>query len=331
MRVEVVDPSGGGLALAIGLAQLGHEVAHRGPTSWAAAAPGSPARCSRELQQRFLRPAHDGDAPADLLVIVDVFADLLHQLQSGSGCRPDDPDRDPLRDDASVLAYPRRLAFYLERAAAAPAVAVVDMADRRDERESAFAGLPQATLFARECAAHGDGPWRPFPFLFNQVMLWLELLRPRDEWWIAPAARRPRVDWAFCGSLDHPRYGGRRRVMLDELARRWPGSRGEVMSTAPFLDVLRTLQSARFGVDLPGAGELCFRLHECLALGVPVVRPFAGDQAVPRGLADVLAADPAALRVWQPDAVAAFAAAHYCPRAAASWLLAGVGAGAASG
>lgn len=326
MRIEVVDPGGGGLGLAIGLAQLGHEVVHRGPTSWAAAASDSWARCSRELQQHFLR-APGPDCEPDLLVLVDVFADLWWSLRSGAAMPPVAAHVDPLRDDLGPLVYPARLAWYLERLHTARAAAVVDMSDRGDEREVAFEAFGQAVLFAREEPAAGSGAWRPFPFLFNQALLWLELVRPRREWWIEPAARRYEHDWVFCGSVDHPRYGGRRRDALAALPTRWPARHGLVQSSAPFVDVLRLLQSARFGIDLPGAGELCFRLHECLALGTPVVRPLPTRIALPRGLDGVVAADPTGLRIVEPLAVREAQVAHYSPRAAASWLLAGIDAG----
>lgn len=327
MRIEVVDPGGGGLGLAIGLAQLGHEVVHRGPTSWATASPESWARCSRELQRRFLRTPTREDPEPDLLVLVDVFADLWWSLARAEAVLPVEDGTDPLRDDAGPLVYPARLEWYCERARAAGAVAVVDMSDRGEEREVAFEAVEHAVLFARECPAAGDGPWRPFPFLFNQALLWLELLRPRREWWIEPAARRYEHDWVFCGSVDHPRYGGRRREALAALQSRWPERRGLVQSTAPFVDVLRLLQSARFGIDLPGAGELCFRLHECLALGTPVVRPLPAGIALPCGLAEVVADDPTGLRTMDPATVREVQAAHYSPQAAARWLLAGIAAG----
>ncbi len=112
--------------------------------------------------------------------------------------------------------------------------------------------------------------------------------------------------------------------MLSELPGKWPQLQGTVQAGASFLEVLRTLQSVRFGIDLPGIGELCFRLHECLALGTKVVRPTPGQIAVPRGLEAVVVRDPAELRDYQPDTVRAVYKALYSPRAAAAWFLAGV-------
>ncbi len=181
MRIEVVDPSGGGLGLAIGLAQLGHEVVHRGPTSRAQPNAQEMTRCSRDLQQRVLRAPQPGDGEADLLVLVDVFGDYLRSLQLGIGIMLDVVIDDPLQDGAGTLIYPHRLQYFCERAVAAREVAVLDCSDFGAMREVAFEAIPHAALFARECPAHGDGPWRPFPFLYNHAMLWLETLRPRGE------------------------------------------------------------------------------------------------------------------------------------------------------
>lgn len=93
------------------------------------------------------------------------------------------------------------------------------------------------------------------------------------------------------------------------------------MAQETFSDVLRVLQSVRFGLDLAGVGEMCFRLHECLLLGTPVWRPLASQVVLPRGLRNVVVRDPADVRVTDVDSVRAIYAQHYAPRAAATWLL----------
>ncbi|MEO6595262.1 MAG: hypothetical protein ABIP94_10965 [Planctomycetota bacterium] len=149
---------------------------------------------------------------------------------------------------------------------------MIDMSDKGAPREIGFEALPNATLFARECAVGDAGPWRPFPFLYNHVLLWLEHLRPAYEWFVPANQRRFVSDWAFCGTIEHPRYGDRRRLALVQAVQRWSQLRGAIATQIPFVDVLRMLQATQFGLDLPGAGELCFRLHESLALGTPVLR-----------------------------------------------------------
>ncbi len=234
------------------------------------------------------------------------------------------PVTDPLQDDAGALVYPHRLRYWLERAQAADRVAVVDMSDHAGPREVAFEALPNARLFAREAPAQAGGRWRPLPFLYNAVVLWLEYTRPPREWWFLPERRRHDWDCAFCGTVDHPRYGGARRRVLETLDGLWPGSRGIVQSGIPFAEVMGLWQAARCGVDLPGQGALCFRLHECLAVGTPLWRPVPSRVALPDGLLPVVFADPRDLPAADPDEVRAVYLEHYAPRAAAERLLDGL-------
>ena len=76
--------------------------------------------------------------------------------------------------------------------------------------------------------------------------------------------------------------------------------------------------------DLPGAGELCFRMHECLALGVPVLQPEPFTIAVPPGLEQVVSDEPELLERLDPEAVRAVYLDCCSPRAAAQMLLAAV-------
>ncbi len=323
MRIEVVDPSGCGLGPAIGLAQLGHAVSHRGPSHWATAIDDT-ARCSRELQQRFLQPHPVQGAGPDLVVLIDVFTDYVLALERGTGAVPGVEVRDPLDGAAGTLVYPDRLQWYCERAAAAERLVIVDMSDAMAPREVALEMFPQATLLARECPARGDGRWRPFPFLYNHVMLWLEAMWPASLWRV-PGSQRVRThDWAFCGTVDHARYQGQRRRALASLAQRWPTLRGRIEVDLTFHDVRQVWQQVGFGVDLPGVGELCFRLHECLSLGTPLVRPLPARVALPPSLRAVVVDEPERLRGVDAEQVLAAYEAGFAPRAAAEWLLAAV-------
>lgn len=329
--MEVVDPAGAGLGVAVGLCELGHEVRYRG--AWRSAARrarprGEAERLRDELVAHVFgaeaQPVGPGSGSdlgdgVDLLVLVDVFADWLAVLERGYEDRAGEPLEHALQDDAGVAVYPERLRLYLEAAARAPRTVVVDLSDRDGPRETAFEGLPDATLLAREGA--GDGPWRPFPYLFHSTVLWLEYLQPTAAWLLAERPA-PVADWAFCGTLEHVRYGGRRREALRAIAARWPGLRGRVVHDAPFRDVLATLQCVRFGLDLPGAGEVCFRVHECLALGTPVWQPLATRVAWPDGLAPVRFRDPERPPALDAADVRTIYREHYSPRAAASRLLA---------
>ncbi len=328
MRIHLFDPSGCGLGLAIGLVQLGHTVVHRGPSAWNEAI-GETNRLCRELAQHWCGTAAVNAADAadcDLLVIVDVFADLLHALVHGIGAlAPFDPTR-PFADTRNPTVYPERLRFWSELTARVPRVVVVDMSDASAFREVGFEALPHATLLARECAGRGHDRWQPFPFLYNNVMLWVELMRPECEWWFPTSRRRRKWDWVFCGTIEHRRYEGRRQAALERVGQQWPCLRGHVVTQVPFVEVLGILQSARFGLDLPGAGEVCFRVHECLALGTPVLRPEPGRVCLAAGLASVVVGDPSELQGLDAEAVRSVYRASYAPRAAATAMLAAVAA-----
>lgn len=317
MRIEVVDPSGQGLGTAIGLLELGHNVHYVGSHS-------SQKRDDVDCMRRQLiahmfgaqQPANDD---CELLVLVDVFADYLHSLHEGFGPVGVDAT-DPLQDDAGTMIYPMRLQYFCDRAQAATHVAVIDMSDHRDQREVAFEALPNAQLFAREVHGAQEGAWRSFPFLYNLSMLWLEYLQPQGTW-LVREDRQTAWDWAFCGTVDHERYAHKRELAIALLGKRWPHLRGAVLGQQSFRDVVIALQSVRFGLDLDGVGEMCFRLHECLALGTPVWRPLSKQVVLPQGLRDVVVRDPEDVRVTEVDAVRAIYAQHYAPRAAAAWLL----------
>lgn len=318
MRVEVVDPSGLGLGLAIGLLELGHDV-HYTPCC----SPRDQGSCVGEMRRELIDHMFGNGQPSvadpDLLVLIDVSADLLRCLARGEDAS-DTAVTHPLQDDAGVLVYPSRLHYFVERAQAAPRVAVIDMSDVHGPRECAFEALPHVQLFAREVHGSREGAWQSFPFLYNLAMLWLEYLRPTTEW-LVEKDRPQQWDWAFCGTIAHERYARKREAAIAVLASRWPELRGTVISQVSFRDVLGILQSIRFGLDLQGAGQLCFRLHECLALGTPVWQPLPSDLHLPAGLSSVLFADPANAPSTDVASVRAIYAQHYGPAAAATWLL----------
>lgn len=315
----MLDHTGVGLGAGIGLVELGHTVRYAGPQPAPMAAGGELASQRRQLIGRYFGAEAEPDGRADLLVIAGSFADQLLALQQRRHLgQPFDPDA-LRRATWNPLVYPHRLRWWLELVSTAPAVAVIDGSDAQAPREAGFESLPHATLLAREVDASAPSAWRPWPFLYNPVLLWLECLQPEPSW-LLPAQRHAQRDWVFCGTLQHPRYGGRRARLLAEVQRRWP--RGIAASSVSFLDVLQLLQQSRCGLDLPGAGELCFRLHECLALGVPVLRPWPFAIALPPGLDGAFAREPAAAPSF--DEVRAIYRERYAPRAAAEALLAAV-------
>lgn len=321
MRIAVHDPTGCGLGLALGLVEHGHAVGYEGPELQAGHAGGTPL-CDTLVTRWLPRCARAPTADdCDLLVAVDVFADFLTALHGGVGSdTPWDPS-DPFAPTRNPLAYPARLSRWLELAARAPALAVVDMSDAEGPREVAFEELPHAQCFARE-AGH-EGPWRPFPYLYNNVLLAIERLFAPSDWRMPEPRRTPRFDWVFCGTVRHPRYGDRRVRSIAHAHRRWPGLRGHVTVAAPFAEVLPLLQQARTCLDLPGAGDLCFRVHEALAVGTPLLRLAPGRVQLPPDVAACVVADPADGALPCAKHVRAVYADHYAPAAAAAALLCG--------
>jgi hypothetical protein len=321
VRIVVQDPTGSGLGLAIGLVELGHAVTYRGTRGGGGSADAPTARLQRDLVRRCFGAGDANEhADGDLLVAVDTFADFLHALENGIGAgAPMDP-HDAFAATHNPLVYPERLRRWLDLASRAPRLCVVDLSDAGAPREVAFEALPQATLLFREQSARG-GPWQPFPYLYNNVLLAVEHLHAEHEWWRPSARRSASVDWTFCGTLHHPRYGDRRLRALATANRRWPTLRGHVAIGAPFVEVLHLLQSTRYCLDLPGAGELCFRLHEALALGTPLLRLGPGRVELPAGLAGVVTCDPERLAPADAETVRDVYRGHYAPRAAAAALL----------
>jgi hypothetical protein len=305
MRVHLVDPSGHALGLALGLAEAGHRVDYARPLAWASGARGGFTAAIAELAQlRCGEPARFAPlADADAVVLVDCFADRADDLSAARHLQPQAPVH-AWETTLDPRLYPMRLLAMLKLGvaalAAAKPVVVLDTSDRAGPREPAFEGLPGAILLARESAALDPGPWRPFPFLYNPTMLVLERARDAGAWLRPLQARRRGPDWAFCGTIDHPRYGRRRKQAIEAVQQNWPHLRGDVAGGVSFFEALQRLQAARCALDLPGAGRLCFRVHEALALGIPLFAPRlawsdARDAILwPDALATVRFADPRA-------------------------------------
>jgi hypothetical protein len=323
VRISLLDHSGCGLGLAIGLVQLGHRVRYIGQEPWPGDTHGEIDEMQRQLLARFCGGGAAAPDPADdLLVIMSSFADELQALHAGRYTGERVALDAPLRRSLNPLVYPVRLQQWFELAMAARQVVAIDCSDTRLLRETGFEQLRHCTTLAREVGCAEATAWRPLPFLYNPVLLWLEMLRPEREWLLPAAERRAQWDWAFCGTLQHARYGDRRARLVAELQQRWPALRGVVSTTAPFASVLKVLHSVRCGLDLPGEGELCFRLHEYLALGVPVLRPWPFGIAMPAGVERAIVTDPAALGELDLQAVRAIYQQSYAPRVAAETMLA---------
>lgn len=317
MRIEVVDPYRQGLGLAIGLVELGHDVRYVvGPCEGGFT--GSLAQMQTDLVEHVLGGVtSEASGDADLGVLVGVFADVLHELGTGfevsraSGSHWAEGPR----------AYPNVLRRFVDLAARYPRTVVADMSDRSAPREVLFETLSNVVCLAREHDGDDAATWRPLPFLHSTLMLWLERCVPERDW-LFPAGRARQWDWVFCGTLDHPRYEGRRRTAIEQVAARWPMLSGAVFGDIDVERVLAVLQAARCGLDLPGAGRLCFRMHECLLLGIPVWRPFESLDGLPEPLRDVVCTDPTIASRIDRELVRDTYRVHYSPVASARALLA---------
>ncbi|MCC6670442.1 MAG: hypothetical protein IT458_05230 [Planctomycetes bacterium] len=331
--VSILDLNGFLLGVALGLRELGHRVAyHSGDEGLAA--DHTVTRMRRDLVAQRLGPQPGGPDPdADLLVVCDAFADQLRAAAAGlHDAAPFDPAH-PLRPSLNPCVRGARAAVLGELLARARGAAVVvDGSDACAPRPAAFDAIPGLVRLAREVEADAaPGGWLPFPFLYHPVVLWMEYLRPRSEWFVPLPVRLRRWEWVFCGTLSHPRYGGRRAAAVRAMEQRFPRARGLVMPEGCTYDrVLAALQSTGSGLDLPGAGELCFRLHEYLALAVPIVRLEPFSHVVPEGLQRLLRATPEPELLPTPEDVLATYAGSYAPRFAARVLLRAAGAGAGS-
>jgi hypothetical protein len=326
VRISLLDHSGLGLGLAAGLVQLGHAVRYVGPQPWPGEEPRDVGRMQQQLIDHYLGGCADSvDQEDDLLIVMSSLADelaaLAHRLYAGE--RVDLTS--PLRWTLNPGIYPVRLQMWIDLAASMRNVIVVDCSDSHGEREVVFEQMANATLLAREVPLDACSPWQPFPFLYNPVLLWLELMRPEREWLLPASVRKDKWDWAFCGTVNHARYGNERSGLLAEVEQRWPGLRGFRTANSPYIEVLKELQSSRCGLDLPGAGEVCFRMHEYLALGVPMLRPWPFRVTVAKGIERAMITDPQQLGGLDVEAVRAIYREHYSPRAAAEALLASVG------
>ncbi len=322
MHVSFVDCAGSGLGVAIGLVELGHRVDYVGPEPWPDQAIGEVDRVTGELIVHFFgRRALAPDLDAELLVLQDGVADWLHALTHRDYVDSRHDPGHPMRPTCNPLIYPIRLAHWVEWCERASRTCVVDCSDRSAPREPALSMLPRVSLLTRELPRAEASAWRPLPFLYNPVLLWFEKLRPRREWRQA-LPTPPEHDWVFCGTVDHPRYGNDRRRRIAEVRARWPRLFGRVATHVSFLDVLALLQSSRLCLDLPGAGELCFRLHESLALGVPVLRPWPYSIAMAAGVESAIVDDADAREIPSPEAVRAIYERSYAPHVAAAVLLA---------
>jgi hypothetical protein len=269
VEISILDFPGVFLGPALGLVELGHRVRYfisGNPFHTEAAGMGHEKVLIIDRAFGRGEPAPVWDA--DLVVYVESFSDAAWAMSIGCQLQaPYRPD-DPLADSINPLQLELRLVSLAPRLMQLKNLVVVDMSDLHAPEHAAFASLPGIKL-RREKKKQSADRSRPFPFLYHPTLLALEYAADRDGWFLPRHKRTRAFDLYFAGSVDHPRYEGTRRESIDRIGRSWPGLRVGIDTGVPYNEVLARLQCSTAGIYLPGRGELCFRAHELLALGVP--------------------------------------------------------------
>jgi hypothetical protein len=185
--------------------------------------------------------------------------------------------------------------------------------------------------------AHGDNHFKrelplweeqagveAFPYLYHPQLLRAEFAGQLDPIRVSPHVFGRLEGAFFGGTLGHWRYGGRRLRILERLRRKYPSIPIQIaQSGLSVLETWKTMQRSQAGLYLPGKGELCFRLHELAALGVPCWAPFEPSIQLPKAWQEVLQPDPGVLAL--PTQMLSFYLRHYHPTKAADALCESLG------
>ena len=310
MRIGILDVGGNFFGPSFGFTRLGHEVRY---------CPVGLADYLTPLAAQHFELCTEPDLDVDLFVYAASFADEAWALQAE--IRPDAPvdvDR-PLLPSIHPHQALVRQRWIVPRLEGHPALALVDMSDVDFVTDPWFAANG-SWRFRRELTAfRQDESVQPFPWLFQPALLWLELTQGLESVTLPLGARELREDLVFAGCVDHWRYRGQRERCLHELRVAHPDRQLRVETRLPLQETWRLLQSARAGLYLHGLGQLCFRLHELAALGVPAFAPEPLTIAVPEAWHRVLASDWNALR--SSEEMLRFYVQEYHPLHAARFLL----------
>lgn len=316
MDIGILDFGGNFAGAALGLLAQGFEV------SYFRTGPRQPhesllARLGWEVSEPYFR--------ADLVIVAGSFADEAWAydlgIQREAPLAPEDPfffSINPLQRRVRDRWLEPRLRECEHR------LAFVDMSDCGEVLDPFFAAHGK-WKFKRELPLYGfNVDIVPFPFLYNPTLLSMEWSVGLDRLELPAEARQSRDAIFFAGTIAHWRYFGRRAALLHRFMQRYPRETLRVVQGGmTVLDVWNELQLAKAGLYLPGRGELCFRLHECAAFGVPLVAAEELTISVPDAWRRVLPIDPAHLR--SSAEMLAFYHKHYHPIRAAQCLLEHIG------
>lgn len=317
MDISILDFGGNFAGTALGLSAHGHEVSYYS-TPVVDAGESLLGRSGCQVEE----PSFDGD----LVLVAASFADEAWALELGiqhdAPVAPDDPlffSINPLQRRVRDAWLEPRLQAIRSR------LALVDMSDCGEVLDPFFARHGR-WKFKRELPAyglevpHGEAAITEFPFLYNKLLLNAEWTVGLDQFAVTREERQSQKELLFAGTVDHWRYFGRRRTLLHRFQERYPDAPVDVVTGGmTSREVWTALQRARAGLYLPGRGELCFRLHECAAFGVPLVMADEPTIRIPPAWRAVLPTDPS--RICTPAAMLDFYREHYHPVRAAQYLL----------
>lgn len=314
-RISILDATQTLIGPAIALVQAGFEVRYFAPDIRARTTPGY----RQAMLDRYLR---GGDPEpcfeADRVVYAESFSDGWWALLGGHQLDAPVQAGDPLAASIHPLQMELRLDALRPGLEACRDLVVVDMSDLAEPLHPGFLALPGAKLKREVLPAMLALGIAPFPFLYNPFLLSFDFAIGLDGCRVPPGP--PVWDGWFCGTIDHPRYGGSRQAALEVLVARHPEAHfGIFGGNIDTYENLRQVQRARTMLHPPGRGTLCFRTHEALRFGLPmlcaelpaVVLPAPLRRCFVRDLADELPSRAEVLDLY---------ARHYAPDAAARAL-----------
>lgn len=316
MEIGILDYGGNFCGPALGLALRGHRIHYRGIGGFE---PGDP---TLRLFAQGGHPCFEAELEpilaAPLVIVSASFADESWCRELGiQGEAPVRPE-DPLFSSINPKQAEFRNRWLEKRLKKTRRLVLVDMSDegRIDPWFCAFGDLH----FKREIPLWEEPEGiLPFPYLYHPQLLRTEFSGQLDKIRVSPDVFGSVRGAFFGGTLGHWRYGGRRLRILERVRRSYPEVPIRVAESG--LSVLQTweqMQWTQAGLYLPGKGELCFRLHELAALGVPCWAPFEASIHLPDPWQEVLRSHPGNLLL--PTQMLSFYLHHYHPSKAADYF-----------
>lgn len=320
MNIGILDFGGNFVGPALGFLAQGHRVSY-----FCSRAGGRNREDS--LLGRLGWEVETPDFNADLVIVAGSFADEAWAYELGiqreAPIAPQDPlffSINPLQRHVRDRWLEGRLREIQQR------LVMVDMSDCGEVLDPFFAEHG-SWRFKRELPLYGFGrstQLHAFPFLYHPALLSVEWTVGLEQVELPLQSRQTRDEIFFAGTLDHWRYFGRRKALVDRFRRRNPQQTLRLQEGGMTCgEIWNELQLAKASLYLPGRGDLCFRLHECAALGVPLVAADELSIQMPDAWQRILPRSCQALR--KPLDMLAFYHKHYHPIRAAQWLLDRVG------